>query len=93
MVTVPCLRDHLKDYFFSSGFADRRRNALASWKIRLTRLRDGQAVAAHATIRNAVLKNQFLAWAECHKIFWLTQPSPADLTQFRSTWDNGESTT
>ncbi|MGC2743715.1 MAG: tyrosine-type recombinase/integrase [Candidatus Angelobacter sp.] len=40
-----------------------------------------------------VLKNQFLKWAEEHKILLLNQITPADLTEFRSTWDNGESTT
>ncbi len=40
-----------------------------------------------------VLKNQFLTWTEHHKIFALNQILPVDLTRFRATWKNGESTT
>lgn len=40
-----------------------------------------------------VLKNQFLAWMEQRKIVLLEQIMPADLTRFRASWHNGESTT
>jgi site-specific recombinase XerD len=40
-----------------------------------------------------VLKNQFLAWMEEHKISTLHQIVTADLTRFRAGWHNGESTT
>lgn len=40
-----------------------------------------------------VLKNQLLTWTESHKIALLPQITPADLTEFRSTWGNGETTT
>jgi integrase len=40
-----------------------------------------------------VLRSQFLTWAEQQKIFSLNQIVPADLTRFRATWKNGESTT
>lgn len=39
-----------------------------------------------------VLKNQFLEWMERQKITTLDQVAPADLTRFRATWHNGEST-
>lgn len=40
-----------------------------------------------------VLQNQLLVWMEKHKIVMLDQIMPADLTRFRATWHNGESTT
>jgi integrase len=40
-----------------------------------------------------VLKNQFLTWTEHDKIIALNHILPADLTRFRATWKNGESTT
>jgi integrase len=40
-----------------------------------------------------VLQNQLLVWLEKHKVVMLDQIMPADLTRFRATWHNGESTT
>jgi hypothetical protein len=40
-----------------------------------------------------VLQNQLLVWMEKHKIMLLDRIMPADLTRFRATWHNGESTT
>jgi hypothetical protein len=40
-----------------------------------------------------VLQNQLLVWMEKHKIMPLDRIMPADLTRFRATWHNGESTT
>jgi hypothetical protein len=40
-----------------------------------------------------VLKNQLLVWMEQHKITRLDQIMPADLTRFRASWHNGDTTT
>jgi site-specific recombinase XerD len=40
-----------------------------------------------------VLQNQLLVWMEKHEIVMLDQIMPADLTRFRTSWHNGESTT
>jgi integrase len=40
-----------------------------------------------------LLERQFLVWADGRKLKLLTRISPADLTKFRATWDNGETTT
>jgi len=39
------------------------------------------------------LERQFLVWADARKIKFLAKLSPADLTKFRATWGNGETTT
>lgn len=40
-----------------------------------------------------LLERQFLIWADRRKLKFLAAICPADLTQFRSTWANGETTT
>jgi integrase len=41
----------------------------------------------------ALLERQFLTWADTHKATVLARIKPADLTKFRNTWCNGETTT
>jgi integrase len=40
-----------------------------------------------------LLERQFLVWAEARKLKFLCRIGPADLTRFRATWANGETTT
>src|SRR5579864_715702 len=39
------------------------------------------------------LERQFLVWADSRKIKFLARVSPAELTKFRASWSNGETTT
>lgn len=39
------------------------------------------------------LERQFLIWADLRKIKFLVRVSPAELTKFRASWSNGETTT
>jgi integrase len=39
------------------------------------------------------LERQLLGWADSRKIKFLARVSPSDLTKFRTTWSNGETTT
>ena len=59
-------------------------------------LEDEEALGLELSSRKksrTLLKRQFLPFCEARKFVHLDQVLPIDLTEFRSTWNNGEATT